>query len=194
MDARLRAELLAMAAEDSRVREELVREGTIWEEYHPRMAEVHERNAARLIEIIAEHGWPGRSLAGEDGAEAAWRVLQHAIGNPPLQRRGVALLEEAAARGEVPRWQVAYLTDRVRYFEGKPEIYGTQYELDADGETMPSPIEDPDRVDERRRSVGLGTLEENTRRMRAASTRRPKDLEAFRKRFEDWAHSVGWRE
>jgi hypothetical protein len=27
---------------------------------------------------VTEHGWPGRSLVGEDGAEHAWCLVQHA--------------------------------------------------------------------------------------------------------------------
>jgi len=45
----LRAELLAMAAEDRRVRAELAANGPLFESYHPRMAGVHRRNAARLV-------------------------------------------------------------------------------------------------------------------------------------------------
>src|SRR5262245_10098602 len=85
MDETLRNELLDMAAEDQRVRAELAADGSLFDGYHPRMAEVHRRNAARLMDIIEEYGWPGRSLVGEDGAEAACLVLHHAIGDPPLQ-------------------------------------------------------------------------------------------------------------
>ncbi len=51
----LRDELLAMRAEDERVRDELANEGSLYEGYHPRMAEVHRRHGARLAEIIDEH-------------------------------------------------------------------------------------------------------------------------------------------
>ena len=89
MNDALRNELLDMAAEDLRVRAELAADGSLFYGYHPRMAEVHRRNAARLDAVIEEHGWPGRSLVGEDGAEAACLILHHAIGDPPLQRRGL---------------------------------------------------------------------------------------------------------
>src|SRR5262245_59076243 len=124
----LRRELLAMAAEDQAVRAELAADGSLFEGYHPRMEAVHRRNAARLAEILREHGWPGRGLAGEDGGHAAWLVLQHAIGDPPLQRAGVRLLWAAAAAGEAPAWQAAMLEDRVRSFEGRPQVYGTQFD------------------------------------------------------------------
>ena len=92
MNEMLRQELLAMEAEDLRVRAELLDEGALGDGYNPRMRAVHERNAARLKEIIAAHGWPGRSLVGPDGSHAAWRIVQHAIGDPPFQRQALELL------------------------------------------------------------------------------------------------------
>src|SRR5947209_4067064 len=142
MNAALHDELLSMAAEDRRVRAELAAEGSLGDGYHPRMEEVHRQNAARLKEVIEEHGWPGRSLVGEDGAHAAWLVLQHAIGEPALQRRGLELLREAVAAGEVPAVQAAYLEDRIAFFEGRPQRFGTQYDWDDNGEISPHPVED----------------------------------------------------
>ena len=198
MDAVLREKLLAMAAEDRRVRAELVAAGSLGDGYHPRMEEVHVRNAAALTRIIEGHGWPGRSLVGEDGAHAAWFVLQHAIGNPPLQRRGLQLLREALERGEIPAAQVAYLEDRICFFEGRPQVYGTQFDWDETGELNPHPVEDVAGVDERRRSVGLGPLEDAVRRMREETARTgegpPRNWPGHRQKFLAWARSVEWRE
>jgi hypothetical protein len=159
------------------------------------MAGVHRRNAARLTEILDRHGWPGRDLVGADGAAAAWLVLQHAIGDPPLMRRGLALLG-ALAPGDVEPAQLAMLEDRVRAFEGRPQRYGTQYDWDEKGLLGPLPIEDPERVDERRRSVGQGPLEENTRRVREgtarAGERTPPDWSERQRRKQEWERSVGW--
>jgi hypothetical protein len=151
----LQRELLAMAADDLRRREELASDGSLFEGYHPRIREVHERNASRLLIILEEHGWPGRSLVGEDAAEAAWIILQHAIGNPALQRRGLALLREAAAAGEIPMVQVAMLDDRIRTLEGRGQRYGTHFDWDEQGLMSPLPIEDEENVDARRREIGL---------------------------------------
>jgi hypothetical protein len=196
MNDALREELLAMEAEDRRMRAELMAEGVLGDGYHPRMQAVHDRNAARLTEIIAEHGWPGRSLAGDDGSHAAWFIVQHAIAHPALQRRCLLLLREAVQAGEAAKAQIAYLEDRIRYMEGQPQLYGTQYDWDENGELSPHPIEDPASVDERRRSVGLGTLAENTRRLRkdAAGERPAADWAEQQRKLQEWARSVGWRE
>lgn len=66
----LRCELVAMRAEDLRVREELLASGELGGTYVPRMEDVHKKNAARLRELIKLHGWPTEEVAGKDGAEA----------------------------------------------------------------------------------------------------------------------------
>jgi hypothetical protein len=194
MNRALGAELVAMAREDQQVRAELAADGSLFQGYHPRMEAIHRKNAARLTAIIDEHGWPGRSMVGEEGARAAWLILQHAIGEPPLQRRGLRLLKEAM--GDVLAAEVAMLEDRVSVLEGRPQVYGTQFDWDENGEMSPSPIADPDHVDERRRAVGLGPLEERIREMRAgmAGERPPTDWRKRRQQAAEWARSVGWRD
>ncbi len=198
MNIALQDELVAMAEEDQRVRAILAADGSLFDGYHPAMQAVHDRNAARLAEIIEQHGWPGRGLAGEEGSRAAWLVLQHAIGHPDLQRRGLVLLREAENRGDVPAVEVAMLEDRIRVFEGRPQRYGTQYYWTEDGELVPWTIEDVEGVDERRRAVGLPPLAENTRRICEGNAREgekpPPDWKERRRKFEEWARSVGWRE
>src|SRR5438270_5922708 len=150
----LREELLTMAAEDGAVRERLVADGTLFDGYNPLMAIVHRRNGDRLSEIVDAHGWPGRSLVGEDGADAAWLVLHHAIGDPALQRRCLELLEHAAAAGQVPAWHPATLNDLIRFHEGRPQRFGSVFDWTDDGELAPWAIEDAEGVDDRRAVVG----------------------------------------
>jgi hypothetical protein len=60
----LREELLAMRAEDLRVRQELVDSGELGGPYVPRMEAVHIKNAERLRELIILHGWPDEQTVG----------------------------------------------------------------------------------------------------------------------------------
>ncbi|MDB4883348.1 MAG: hypothetical protein JWL95_2114 [Gemmatimonadetes bacterium] len=191
MSAELAAELIALAAEDQRVRSELLAEGTLFGGYHARMEAVHRRNASRLAEILAAVGWPGESLVGVEGATAAGMIAQHAIGEPDFQRACLVALERAAARGEVPAWQPAMLEDRIRVFEGRLQRYGTQLDIDDDGRVHPHPIEDPDGVEERRRAVGLDSLAE--RLARAERLPAPVDRAEQQRGYERWLREVGWR-
>jgi uncharacterized protein DUF6624 len=197
MNAALREELLALEAEDIRVRAQLLEEGLLGDGYQPRMREVHERNAARLKEIVAAHGWPRRSIVGADGSHAAWRIVQHAIGDPDFQRSCVAPIEKAIADGEAPLAQLAFLVDRIRFFEGRPQLYGTQFDWDENGEMNPWPIEDAEHVDERRAAAGLNTIAERTQQIRELAAREgdaaPEDRAEHKRKSEAWLREVGWR-
>jgi hypothetical protein len=187
----LASELIALAAEDQRVRGELLAEGVLFGGYHPRMEAVHRRNAARLAEIIVAHGWPVESMVGVDGAAAAGSIAQHAIGEPDFQRACLAALERAAEIGEVPAWQPAMLEDRIHVFEGRPQRYGTQLDVDEEGRLYPHPIEDPDGVEERRRVVGLDSLAE--RLARSERVPPPADRAEYERSYQRWLREVGWR-
>ncbi|WP_406177910.1 DUF6624 domain-containing protein [Streptomyces canus] len=125
-------------------------------------------NTARLKRITAEHGWPGATLVGEEGAEAAWLLAQHADRDPEFQRRALELLMDAVDAGEAPARHMAYLTDRCRVAAGRPQVYGTQYDSDGFADNLrPYPIEDVEGLDARRAAVGLEPHAEYDRRMRS---------------------------
>ena len=160
LNTQLRDELLAMQHADESLRAELARANAlVGHHYVPAMQAIHERNAARLSQILDQHGWPHEQLVGPDGAYAAWLIVQHAIGDPPLQRRALALLEKESLAQKVPLWQPAYLSDRIALYEGRPQKYGTQSLDDPrDGLSRPWLIEDPQQVDALRATVGLAPL------------------------------------
>ena len=195
----LRRDLLEMARLDRVTRAELAASGDLFDAgYEPRMARVHERNAQRLRRVIEAVGWPGTDLVGPDGAEAAWTILQHAIGEPDLLRRALPLLETAAREGRADPAHAAMLEDRIRFFEGRPQRYGTQLDWDAEGNLSPGAVEDPQRLAERRLAVGLPPLEEQIEAVRKRATsegeRPPADHQAYSRARDEWAASVGWRD
>ena len=100
----------------------------------------HYFDAERAIEAI---GWPGRAKVGDEGAGAAFMILQHAISKPDLQRRGLALILEAIPEGQANALDAAYLSDRIAVFEGREQTFGTQFDWDPDGLLSPAPIRDP---------------------------------------------------
>ena len=194
----LRRQLLEMAGLDHSTRAELAASGALFNSgYEPRMARVHQRNARRLRRIIEAVGWPGANLVGPDGAEASWLILQHAISEPDLLRRALPLLVAAAREGKADPAHAAMLEDRIRFFEGRPQRYGTQLDWDADGNLSPGEVEDPQHLAERRAAVGLPTLEEQIEdaRTRAAAEGDlpPGNYQAYADARDKWAFDAGWR-
>jgi Family of unknown function (DUF6624) len=123
------------------------------------------RTPAGWLTSSPRAGWPGRSLVGEDGALAAWLIAQHADRDREQQRAFLDLLRDAVSQDEASPAHLAYLEDRVRVGQGQPQLYGTQFTV-TDGELEPHPIEDPERLDERRSAVGLGPFAEYEALMR----------------------------
>jgi hypothetical protein len=126
-----------------------------------RMLKVDEANRLWLKEVVAKHGWPGKSLVGADGARAAWLLVQHADPDVAFQRRCLDSVNKLP-RGEVEAEHLAYLTDRVLLNEGKKQRYGTMLRRE-DGKLVPKPIEDEANVDKRRGELGLPPLAEYIR-------------------------------
>ena len=194
----LRRHLLDMARLDRSVRAELATSGTLFNAgYEPRMARVHQCNAQRLRRIIDSVGWPGSDLVGPDGAEAAWLILQHAISEPDLLRRALPLLTAAAREGKADAAHAAMLGDRIRFFEGRPQRYGTQLNWNADGNLSPAEVEDPQLLAERRAAVGLPPLEEQIEDARTRATAEghlpPADYQAYVDARDKWSSNAGWR-
>ncbi|MGI8981731.1 MAG: DUF6624 domain-containing protein [Pirellulaceae bacterium] len=119
---------------------------------------VDEDNTQWLKGVVERHGWPSNTMAGEDGANAAWLLVQHADAEPKFQRKCLDLMAKLQ-KGEVSPANLAYLTDRVLLAEGKRQRYGTQF-TSVDGKWQPRPLEDEANVDNRRAEAGLPRLAE----------------------------------
>ena len=151
MDDELRRDLLSMAEADQDFRRRWA--SLSQDEVREEIEKEHARSKS-TADLIAAHGWPGRSLVGDDGANAAGLLIQHADHDVDLQERCLELLEAAVADGEASPRNLAYLTDRVCVNRGRRQIYGSQFH--GSGSSFgPRPIDDPERLDERRASVGL---------------------------------------
>ena len=93
MKADLRAELLRRTVPDQEAR---------WAHDFAAMERADADNLPWIRQVIAEHGWPGRSDVGDDGAQAAWLLVQHADADPAFQRDCLGLLTAAVGQGEAP--------------------------------------------------------------------------------------------
>lgn len=162
----LRQELKEMVRVDQEARSQLFAGGgKVSVEAAEKMQAIDEKNTARLKQIIAQHGWPGKALVGDDGAHDAWLLVQHADKDREFQKKCLGMLKAAVEKKEASGKDLAYLTDRVLTGEGKKQLYGTQF-IQKDGKFEAQPIEDPANVDKRRAEVGLGTLAEYEQKLR----------------------------
>jgi len=164
---KLRQELLSRMAEDQEARKKWLH--LIDRPQQPKDAEeqvklamtrlrdVDRKNLTRMKEIVNRSGWPGKTLVGSDGSDAAWLLVQHADSDLAFQERCLALIVAAVKKGESPPRHMAYLTDRVRVAEGKKQVYGTQFH-DVGGKQEPYPVENEADLDRKRGEVGLSSM------------------------------------
>ncbi|SFE22712.1 hypothetical protein SAMN04487819_109230 [Actinopolyspora alba] len=154
MGDQLRDELLRRSARDQQVRHQWLEQQTV---DSITVREVDADNTARLAEIIDEHGWPGHTLVGTDGAHAAWLLAQHAT--PDYQQAWIDLLREAVDRQEATERDLAYLDDRVLLHQNLPQRYGTQRFGIGNQTSRLWPLADRERVNLWRSEIGLSPLD-----------------------------------
>ena len=188
-------ELEKLQQRDVDTREKLLRENRLYGTYDEEIQRVHRENAVALASIVESHGWPGISKVGLDGCRLAWLIAQHSICTPELQRGFLLALEDAAKSGDVPKKQVALLTDRIRFNEGKPQIYGTVLDWNEHGE-LNCDVEDPEHIDFRRLAVGLQpfaqSLKEHREEVTAEGGKPPANFKIYKEAATLWAKQVGW--
>lgn len=160
----LRQEILQMVKEDQAARKEILKTLAPDATARRKIADIDRKNTTRMKEIIAKHGWPGKSLVGEDGAHAAWLLVQHADRDRAFQKQCLKLIERAVKAREATAADLAYLTDRVLVAEKKKQLYGTQFRT-IDGKMEPYPIADEKNLDQRRKEAGLPSFAEYQKTM-----------------------------
>lgn len=136
-----------------------------FEDLTKRFRETDKRNREFLKQVLVKHGWPGKSLVGIAAAQAAFLFAQHSDEDTEFQKQCLEKMK-AMPEGEVSKQHLAMLTDRVLVHEGKKQLYGTQLTM-VDGKFQPSPIEDEENVDARRKEMGLPSLADYIRMVEA---------------------------
>jgi hypothetical protein len=182
--------LKPLVERDQFVRDALVSRGILEDAYHHEMEKVHLENTLKLKKLIQRMGFPVISNAGDEGVRLSWLIIHHSISNPDFMKESLIEMRMAAAQNDYPLELLAHTDDRIAFFEGRPQLYGTNFDWLA-GSQSPTPIADPQFVDERRKSLGLPPIAESL--FKFGHMRPPKDPEKKVREFEIWRKKVGWR-
>lgn len=137
--------------------------------------QLRKKHLEALKQIIKLVGWPTIQLVGSEASHMAWSIVQNADHDIPYQKLVLNVLKEAKD-GQILKSEIAYLTDRILVNEGKNQLYGTQYEVDAQGNIIPKPIESLDKVDQRRKEFGLVSFSEYLANLKKTYQKTKKNL------------------
>lgn len=189
-------QIIALKEADLSLRDKLIRKGQLGNGYNEEMEKLHIRNAQSLYEIIKSIGYPTIDKVGDEASEAAWLIIQHAISLPTFMKKCLVLLEEAVDKSHADPIHLAYLSDRIATYEDRPQLFGTSYDWDEVGKLSPRLYDDLTKVNERRRSLGLNTVEEQTLIMRMRIEEEggspPVDHKKRQVKYDEWRKRVGW--
>ena len=120
---------------------------------------IDKKNTEKLKSIVKEYGWPTISLVGKKSSHLAWLLVQHSDHDLEFQEKCLLLLKEAVKKNDASPKNLAYLTDRIRVAKNKPQLFGTQFKTEADGNFISFPIYKPKEINKRRKKYGLESLE-----------------------------------
>lgn len=137
------------------------------------MIRIDSINTSAVKKILDNNDWPDKNIVGNDAEQAMWLLVQHADHDPYVAVKGLSMLMAAVDKGGADKWQFAYLVDRIRMHEHRPQIYGTQTisKKDINGNRIyPIPIEDPENLDSRRTSMGLESMKKYMESFGAGNT------------------------
>lgn len=120
------------------------------------MQKIDADNQAWFKPIFTRQGFPTIAEVGERGVDEAFYLVQHDPQDSAFQKAMLPALTALAKQNHLPKADLAMLTDRILSYEGKPQVYGTQYlkTMDRPGMRL-QPTEDPSHLDERRASMDL---------------------------------------
>lgn len=189
-------QLIALQHADFELRDQLITRKELSNGYNPLMEALHVKNAKILERIIDLIGFPSKDKVGKKGFDAAWTVVQHAISMPTFMKRCAQLLKEVALTDKEIALPLAYLNDRIAVFENQPQLHGTQFDWDQNGSLIPYKVDDVLAVNDRRKKLGLNSLEEQTVLMRKQATLEnqiaPANFQQRQLEIQNWKKKVGW--
>jgi len=121
-----------------------------------------------LNSLFKQYGYLGYNLVGINGENNFWVLVQHQDEHPEFQDSVLKKMRIEVDKNNANSSYYAYLVDRVKVNTGQLQVYGTQMKLNKDLTSYePKPCIDPDKLNERRKSMGLSPIEEYTRTMNA---------------------------
>jgi len=122
----------------------------------PTDIELSKSHIKTLKDVIKMIGWPTRAKVGNQASHSSWLLALQADFDREFQKEALQLISQDQ---EAEKSEIAYLTDRIRVLEGEKQLYGTQYQVDKDGNIAPLPIHKFEKVNERRKEMGLESFE-----------------------------------
>lgn len=127
------------------------------------MQAIDSANTKRLQEILTTISWSDLAAISPRAANDARLIVSHSP-DSAFQARMLEVFEPLVRTGVVRGEDYALLYDDVAMNAGRKQRYGSNFDC-IDGVRAPQPLENPSRVDEWRRELGMETLADYAKQM-----------------------------
>lgn len=118
------------------------------------------KNLIVVKKYFKENGFPSVKENGKETALNFWLIVQHGDHDVDFQNKILKAMKKEFNKKNISARNYAYLYDRVKKNQKKPQLYGTQMVWDSNGVHSPYNLKCPKKVNLRREKMGLGTIEE----------------------------------
>ncbi|MCC8424196.1 DUF6624 domain-containing protein [Mucilaginibacter sp. UR6-11] len=129
-------------------------------EYQQAADELHKQdsiNQKTVFNILDKYGWLPKSEISSKASNGIFYVIQHAGLDAQIKYEDIVM--KAYSRKQIGDYEYAIFIDRLKMFESKNQIYGTQLGADNIGNLFLYPVEDTKKLDAKRKLAGLEPLE-----------------------------------
>lgn len=134
-----------------------------WNSFKDSVFTTHQK---RLKGIFDQNEFVGIDLAGEEGSQNFWLMVQHSDHNPDFQKEVLEKMKVEVEKENAIPSNYGLLVDRVKINTGQKQIYGTQVTYNMNiGQAYPKNLKDSLNVNQKRKSIGLEPIEEYLNRM-----------------------------
>ena len=123
-----------------------------------RLISINNKNLNTVKKIITEIGLPTISNTSYEAYKSVILVALHS-GDAKFLKEILEQLQSVNP-STIERRDIAYITDKMRVIENQPQLYGTQYKIDPNGNVNYIEIEDVENLEQRRRELGMESFEE----------------------------------
>jgi len=114
-------------------------------------------NFEQMNQLLDKYGWPKYSDVGDLAADAPLLVINHHE-SEEIRMKYLDQIKTACLEGEGSCMEYAKIHDRILVNTNRPQTYGMQFKFNQNGDLEPFPIENPEKVDQRRLAIGLEPL------------------------------------
>lgn len=117
------------------------------------LTKINAGNVNLVKNIISEIGFPTITLTSQKAYKVAVLVILHS-GDLQLLSESIKILENVDTNS-IQRKDIAYMIDKSRIIQDRPQLYGTQYKINKDGKFEFMEIENPQELEKRRAEYGM---------------------------------------